>query len=40
MIAEICQLECIHSICNVGLSWCVKIQCMYLLYTSNAIVLW
>jgi len=39
MIAEIRQYECIHSICNVGLSWCFEIQCMYLLYTFNAIVI-
>jgi len=33
MIAEIRQYECIRSLCNVGLSWCFKIQCMNLLYT-------
>ena len=39
MIAEIRQYECIHSLCNVGLSWCFQIQCMYLLYIFNAIVI-
>ena len=39
MIAEIRQYECIHSICNIGLSWCFQIQCMYFLYTFNAIVI-
>jgi len=29
MIAEIREYECIHSLCNVSLSWCFKIQCMY-----------
>ena len=37
MIAEIRQYE--HSICNIGLSWCFQIQCRYLLYTFNAIVI-
>jgi len=27
MIAEIRQLECIHSSCHVGPSWCFDIQC-------------
>jgi len=39
MIAEIRPYECIHSSCTVGLSWFFKIQCMYLLYTFNAIVI-